>query len=173
MSSRNRIPPMKVPDVLKRDNESMRFFDALTRAVYLIWRDIGGENGGQIPDDVLGNIDHGSISGLGDDDHAQYHNDSRGDARYRFSPLTITSNTTLSASPQVVLCNSSSNITVTLPAVSSATQIIFYVKKISNSGIVTIDANGSQLIDNSETVIISSQYDSVTLYCDGSKWWIL
>lgn len=27
-------------------------------------------------------IDHGSIAGLGDDDHTQYHNDARGDARY-------------------------------------------------------------------------------------------
>ena len=26
--------------------------------------------------------DHGSLSGLGDDDHSQYHNDTRGDARY-------------------------------------------------------------------------------------------
>lgn len=28
------------------------------------------------------NIDHGSIAGLADDDHSQYHNDARGDARY-------------------------------------------------------------------------------------------
>ena len=28
------------------------------------------------------NLDHGSIGGLGDDDHTQYHNDARGDARY-------------------------------------------------------------------------------------------
>jgi hypothetical protein len=27
-------------------------------------------------------VDHGSISGIGDDDHTQYHNDTRGDARY-------------------------------------------------------------------------------------------
>lgn len=35
---------------------------------------------------LLGNIastvDHGGLSGLGDDDHTQYHNDTRGDARY-------------------------------------------------------------------------------------------
>ncbi len=29
-----------------------------------------------------GAIDHGSITGLGDDDHTQYHNNARGDARY-------------------------------------------------------------------------------------------
>lgn len=29
-----------------------------------------------------GTTDHGALTGLGDDDHAQYHNDARGDARY-------------------------------------------------------------------------------------------
>lgn len=29
-----------------------------------------------------GTSDHGSLTGLGDDDHTQYHNDTRGDARY-------------------------------------------------------------------------------------------
>lgn len=40
--------------------------------------------GGQIDASMLNDadIDHGSIGGLGDDDHSQYHNDTRGDARY-------------------------------------------------------------------------------------------
>src|SRR5690606_30889075 len=29
-----------------------------------------------------GVTDHGQLTGLGDDDHPQYHNDARGDARY-------------------------------------------------------------------------------------------
>lgn len=29
-----------------------------------------------------GASDHGALSGLADDDHTQYHNDTRGDARY-------------------------------------------------------------------------------------------
>ena len=33
-------------------------------------------------DVAQGNLDHGSIGGLGGDDHTQYHNDTRGDARY-------------------------------------------------------------------------------------------
>jgi hypothetical protein len=41
------------------------------------------DNGNSITADVIqSGIDHGSISGLGDDDHTQYHNDARGDARY-------------------------------------------------------------------------------------------
>jgi hypothetical protein len=39
-------------------------------------------NGG-VWSDLSGFLDHGTILGLGDDDHAQYHNDARGDARYR------------------------------------------------------------------------------------------
>ncbi len=39
-----------------------------------------------LTDDTLslnqGAVDHGSIGGLSDDDHTQYHNDARGDARY-------------------------------------------------------------------------------------------
>lgn len=31
---------------------------------------------------AIGPTDHGALTGLGDDDHAQYHNDARGDARY-------------------------------------------------------------------------------------------
>ncbi len=41
-----------------------------------------------------GTIDHGSLAGLADDDHTQYHNNTRGDARY--SPLGHT-HTSLSA----------------------------------------------------------------------------
>lgn len=38
-------------------------------------------------------LDHGALTGLGDDDHTQYHNDTRGDARY----YTKTANDTLLA----------------------------------------------------------------------------
>lgn len=35
-------------------------------------------------DDASGGVtDHGALTGLGDDDHAQYHNDARGDLRYQ------------------------------------------------------------------------------------------
>lgn len=41
----------------------------------------GGDEDVQIQIDQS-KIDHGSLAGLGDDDHSQYHNDTRGDARY-------------------------------------------------------------------------------------------
>jgi hypothetical protein len=39
------------------------------------WTPVSGEGGG-------GATDHGELTGLADDDHAQYHNNTRGDARY-------------------------------------------------------------------------------------------
>lgn len=38
-------------------------------------------------------LDHGSIGGLGDDDHTQYHNDARGDARYYQKSEFVTTST--------------------------------------------------------------------------------
>jgi len=52
---------------------------------------LGGGAAGTLPDACVaasnvtqhqGSIDHGSVAGLADDDHNQYHNDARGDARY-------------------------------------------------------------------------------------------
>lgn len=41
------------------------------------------DNSGKTKVDIPGGVtDHGALSGLGDDDHTQYHNDARGDARY-------------------------------------------------------------------------------------------
>jgi len=40
--------------------------------------------GGKVDETMINDpdIDHGSVGGLGDDDHSQYHNNTRGDARY-------------------------------------------------------------------------------------------
>jgi hypothetical protein len=61
------------------------------------WQDVEGVGGGV--------TDHGELDGLADDDHTQYHNDTRGDARYytksqtdaAYQPLaTVLTNTTAS-----------------------------------------------------------------------------
>ena len=44
----------------------------------------GGGGGGGV-------TDHGALTGLGDDDHSQYHNNARGDARYSLLAHTHTS----------------------------------------------------------------------------------
>lgn len=56
--------------------EGMVSYDKSTTSLQLYdgtaWQTIG----------VVGVFDHGTLVGLGDDDHPQYHNDTRGDARY-------------------------------------------------------------------------------------------
>ncbi len=85
----------------------------------------------------------------------------------QYSPLfgtplttTITADTTLSGLHHVVLCNNSSDITVTLPAAATYPYRSYFIKKIgSNANIVTIDGNASETIDGSTTVVLYVQYD--------------
>ena len=58
-----------------------------------------------------GVTDHGTLSGLGDDDHTQYHNDTRGDARYVLkSGDTMTGNLTINrTSPTIQFIESDEN----------------------------------------------------------------
>jgi len=42
----------------------------------------------------------------------------------------------------------------------------------SGSNNITIDTEGSETIDGSDTAVISSNYDSASLYCDGNNWFI-
>jgi len=50
------------------------------------------DSGGKVDASMIndGDIDHGSIAGLSGDDHSQYHNDTRGDARYHPQSVFLT-----------------------------------------------------------------------------------
>lgn len=86
---------------------------------------------------------------------------------------TISSTTTLGSSHGYVLCNAAGGaITVNLPA--ATTRYRFSIKRI-NSGTndVTIDAAGSDTIEGAGTVVLSAQYQSRTIYSDGSGVWYI
>lgn len=89
---------------------------------------------------------------------------------------TVTSSTvTLDNEDFVVICDATSNaITVNLPAASTSSSFRYYIKKIdSSANTVTIDANASETIDGDTTKILTSQYDSIEIVCDGSNWYII
>ena len=74
-----------------------------------------------------------------------------------------------------LLCNNTSGgITVTLPAVASSEGRVYHIKKISGAGNdVVLDGASSETIDGAATYTLDIQYESVTLVCNGSAWYIV
>ena len=89
-------------------------------------------------------------------------------------PATITANATLDESDNIVLCNNTTDITVTLPAASGIAGRTYYIKKINSStNTVTIDGNGSETIDGATTVLLYVQYDAIRIISDGNNWYVI
>jgi hypothetical protein len=85
------------------------------------------------------------------------------------SPYTV-----LDADDVIVADAAGGPITVTLPTVASSDGRVLYVKKVDVSGnAVSADGNGAELVDGLATFDLLVQYESVTLFCDGSQWWSL
>jgi hypothetical protein len=76
---------------------------------------------------------------------------------------------------QLILANATGGaFTVTLPAAAGANKYKYRIKKVDSSiNAVTVAGNGAETIDGSNTQIISSQYDAIHVYCDGTEWWII
>ncbi len=107
-----------------------------------------------------GTTDHGSLIGLGDDDHAQYHNDTRGDIRYHTK--TILASTagagyigTLDAGGFFNTSNVEDNLTEL--ADGSILDNRYYLKTILNS---TANNQGASLIGIEDT---GGHYSSVNV----------
>ena len=92
--------------------------------------------------------------------------------------VTVTSSpyTALVGGPNIILVDDDTvggAAVVDLPAASGATDEHFIVKKLGTTGTVTVDGNASETIDGATTQVLSTQYDSLIIVCDGSAWWIL
>jgi len=87
----------------------------------------------------------------------------------------ITGATVINATdPYVVyVCGGSGIYSVILPAVASSANRVLIFKRTNASNNVTIDGNASETIDGATTKVLSSQYDSIMIVCDGSAWHIL
>ena len=73
----------------------------------------------------------------------------------------------------IIADDTSGAITINLPAAESSTHRTLTVKKTSASNSVTLDGNASETIDGATTKALSSQYDFVTIVCDGTAWHII
>lgn len=91
------------------------------------------------------------------------------------SPIeTVTaSSVTLDLSQHFILADTSSNaITINLPAVADAKNHEYYIKYIDNTNTLTIDADGTELIDDNQTFIFTGKNEAYIFKCDGTKWYV-
>jgi hypothetical protein len=88
---------------------------------------------------------------------------------------TLTATGAALASDYLLLVNATAGaVTVNLPAAASSNGVYLIVKKTDASvNAVTVDADGAETIDGAATQVLSAQYDAVTVFCDGSGWWIV
>lgn len=88
--------------------------------------------------------------------------------------VSITSDTTLDATDNTVVCQNTSAITITLPAVSTCEGRVYTIKKdMSSTNNVTIDADGSETIDGAATYILSDVQGAVAIASNGTEWKII
>lgn len=97
------------------------------------------------------------------------------------SPPTVTVNTSLGANlsitthtnnEEIYILTPTANVEVILPSASSCGQGYKYqVKNMSASYSLTINPNSTETVDGQPTIIIGSQYESLTLVSDGSASW--
>lgn len=74
----------------------------------------------------------------------------------------------------VLLCDATGGaFTVTLPAAATVSGQSISVKKTDvSANAVTVDGNGAETIDGATTLSLATQYTAVTLWSDGTSWWV-
>lgn len=86
---------------------------------------------------------------------------------------TKTSGYTAVANDFVVADTTAGSFIITLPAAAANANAIIDVKNIGSAGnTLTVDGNGAETIDGALTFTMTAQYQSVTVICDGTQWWI-
>ena len=87
----------------------------------------------------------------------------------------VTGAVTLDATYHVVLADATSAaFTVTLPAAATNSGRSYHIKKVdASANAVTVDGNGAETIDGTTTKVITTQYDSIHIVCNGSTWHII
>lgn len=84
---------------------------------------------------------------------------------------TKTAGYTVTASDDLLLCNTNS-VTFTLPAAASNSGKVLRFKKIgSDANACTIARAGSDTIDGATSLLLPSQYDNATIVSDGTATW--
>jgi hypothetical protein len=85
----------------------------------------------------------------------------------------VTADYAVLATDEILFCDSSSAITVTLPHLTDAASRVLEIKN-QGAGAVTVSPEATEMIDDdTNDPITLEQYEALTIACDGSDWWIL
>ena len=91
------------------------------------------------------------------------------------SVRSVSATTTITTSDYAILADSTAAaITVTLPAASTVTGRIFFIKRV-NAGAnnVVIDPSAAETIDGAATHTLSAQWARIEIISNGSAWFII
>ncbi len=83
---------------------------------------------------------------------------------------TVTTTYTVLSTDDIVICNSTTSFVATLPTAVGITGKEYDIKNI-NTGLITLEGDGSETIDNELNQTIN-QYSNITVVSDGTEWWI-
>jgi len=87
--------------------------------------------------------------------------------------VTATTYTALVADG-AILASNAAGVAITLPAAASVpSNYRLSIVNIGASGAITVDGDSTETINGELTIILTTQYESVTLVTDGSNWFIL
>lgn len=88
---------------------------------------------------------------------------------------TKTTTYTITLADDTILADATSgSFVINLPTASSASGLIFVIKKIDSTGnTVTIDASGAELIDGQTTQTLDAALEAIRIQSDGTAWWII
>ena len=98
-----------------------------------------------------------------------------GFAGAKIATRTVSSSYSASRLDSMILVDATSQATtVTVPTPSGHNGSSYFIKKIdSSANLVTINGNGSGLIDGGNTADITLQYEAVRITAHDGNWWIL
>jgi hypothetical protein len=85
---------------------------------------------------------------------------------------TVQENTNITLNDEIILVNTTTAVTLTLPDVTTAQSKLFVIKNI-NTGTVTIQPSGTVTIDDSPNFILNTKNQSVTIVSDKNNWYII
>jgi hypothetical protein len=117
-------------------------------------------------------IDHTAIQNIGTNTHAQIDTFISG-AQATAGQVSVAGNVTLT-NKRIHNVNTTAARTLTLPA--AATSVYLSIKDITGdaqSNVITVNTPGAETIDGAASLVLDSDYIAVTIYSDGSNYFVL